>query len=149
MKKLLVIIVGAGVLAMTGCASQAKYEAWSTVEAAKHQTKSEQAKALAQVASNSKDPTLAAFAVFSMAQLKDSGNSTPMPQDDALEYLRILAPIAGNLGLKAIDSQLSFKLAKEESYKYGLTMNALTKTPKTVSPVVVNPVVVEVPVPVE
>ena len=72
-----------------------------------------------------------------------------MPQDDALEYLRILAPIAGNLGLKAIDSQLSFKLAKEESYKYGLTMNALTKTPKTVSPVVVNPVVVEVPVPVE
>ena len=142
MKKLIIsFIVG---LSLVGCASQAKYDAWAKVESSKNTAKASQAEALAKVATTSTDKTLAAFAVFTMAQMKDSTNS-PMPEDDGLAYLRILAPIAGNLVGKGIDAQLSFKLAKEESYKYGKTVDALSQMPKTIDPLIVNPVIIEIP----
>lgn len=138
----------AAIALLSGCATQQKYDAWAKVESSKNVAKASQAEALARVATTSSDKTLAAFAVFTMAQMKDSANS-PMPTDDALEYLRILAPIGGNIGLKLIDSHLQLQLNNNATIERMHTVDALVKTPKTVEPTVVTPVIVEIPVPAE
>ena len=148
MKHLKIFAFALSAWAFTGCASQAKYEAWGQVETAKQTARAAQAEALAKVASTSQDKTLAAFAVFTMAGLKDQ-TTAPMPTDDGLEYLRILAPIGGNIATKAIGSYYELMMHNNSTIERMHTVDALVKTPKTVEPTVVTPVIVEVPVPAE